>query len=249
MAYMISYDGDSVEIENAEELFVALEVLPPNADALIFAQLGEKMCQIVTNDEEFLLILEKAIDTRGASKMSYLECFGQHLGQVVSQGETVRNALALLADEGDQEYFLRHLGQEVLQKCMASMINIAECLEWLYGKMDHLFLDLLGWDFVVKFVSSGQSLGLLAKSLGAAEQAQFLECLGWDRILKECIQDTDDLMYIFVSLGANNDRVVIDKLIESDRLHKVIPSRQELDKLCLRGLNREDAIYLREKYA
>jgi hypothetical protein len=248
MSCVISYDGDSVEIENAEELFVALEILPPAIDKFLLEQFGDEIGKLITNDEEFLLILERIIDARGASKLPFLSCIGDRLNQIISQGETVRNALALLANEADQEYFLQKIGQTALRNCMASVVEIAECLEWLYGKMDHLFLEMLGWEFITKFVSSGRSLGLLVKSLDNTEQARLLDYMGWDKIIQECIQDSDDLMYAFVGLGGSNDRILIDKLVESKKLPQVIPSLEELNRICLRGLSKVDAEYLQAQY-
>lgn len=249
MSCIISYDGDSVEIQNAEELLVALDLLPPDIDQALLEQFGGEIGKLITNDEDFLLILERVIDLRGASKLPFLSCIGDRLSQIISQGETVRNALALMANEADQEYFLQKIGQTSLRSCMASVVEIAECLEWLYDKMDHLFLELLGWDFITKFVSSGQSLGLLVKSLDTTEQAQLLNYMGWDKIIKECIQDADDLMYAFVGLGGSNDRMLIDKLIESNRLPQIIHSLEELNRICLRGLSKADAEYLQSQYA
>jgi hypothetical protein len=41
----ITYQGDSVELETAEELFVALELTPIDADVEILSQIGEGMLE------------------------------------------------------------------------------------------------------------------------------------------------------------------------------------------------------------
>jgi len=247
MPCQISYQDDSVELETAEELFVALELTPIDADQEILSQIGEGMLDLVKTDEQFLLILEKVLDTRGASKEPYLKCFGTQLSRVVTKGSTLFKTLSLLANEPDQEYFLRSLGQEEIQKCISNINDLVEALTWLYGKMDILFIDLIGWDFVLRFVNSGRSLGALMKVLSQDEEQELLERMGWTSVIN-CIQDADDLMAAFIGLEQQSDRLLIDKLIEFNKLQMVIPSVAELDRVCRRGLGAEDINYLRETY-
>ncbi|MEC4819300.1 MAG: hypothetical protein SAK29_39425 [Scytonema sp. PMC 1069.18] len=247
MPCQITYQDDSVELESAEELLVALELTPIEADQEILAQIGEGILEIVTTDEEFLLILEKVLDTRGASKQPYLKCFGTQLNKVVTKGTTLSKALSLLANEHDQEYFLKILGQHTLRMCISNIFDLVESLNWVYGKMDILFIELLGWDFVLRFVNSGRALGAVMKVLSHQEEQILLEQMGWENVL-ECIQDTDDLVIAFTALEQQSDRLLIDKLIEFNKLQTVIPSLTELERVCKRGLGVEDVTYLREKY-
>ncbi|NJL51309.1 MAG: hypothetical protein HC930_02165 [Hydrococcus sp. SU_1_0] len=151
MVCKISYQGDSVELENTDELLAALELTPRDVDEEILNQIGENIAKLVTNDQEFLVVLEKVLDAQGSSKQPYLKCFGNHLSQVVTKSSTLPKALALLANESDQEYFLQTLGAENLKKCIANVVDLADCLSWLYGKMDTFFIDLVGWDFISRF--------------------------------------------------------------------------------------------------
>lgn len=248
MPCQISYQDDSVELETAEELFVALELTPIEADREILAQIGEKMLELVNTDELFLLILEKVLDTKGTSKQPYLKCFGTQLHQVVTKGTTLFTALSLLADEQDQEYFIKTLGQEGLRNCISNISDLVESLTWLYGKMDLLFIELLGWDFVIRFVNSGRSLGALMKVLSQEEEQVLLERMGWAKVIA-CIQDADDLISAFIGLEQQGDRLLIDKLVEFNKLQLVIPSAAELERVCRRGLGSDDITYLREIYA
>ncbi|NEQ83447.1 MAG: hypothetical protein F6K26_25565 [Moorea sp. SIO2I5] len=247
MPCQISDQDDTVELETAEELFVALELTPIEADKEILSQIGEGMLELVTTDEQFLLILEKVLDTRGASKQPYLKCFGTQLSQVVTKGSTLFKGLSLLANEADQEYFLNSLGQEVIRKSIANVNDLVEALTWLYGKMDILFIELIGWDFVLKFINSGRSLGAIMKVLSQEEEKELLERMGWSSVIN-CIQDADDLMAAFIGLEQESDRLLIDKLVEFNKLQAVIPSVAELDRVCRRGLGAEDITYLRETY-
>ncbi len=248
MPCQISYQGDSVELETAEELFVALELTPIDADKEILAQIGEKILELVKTDEQFLLILEKILDTQGASKQPYLNCFGSKLHQVITKGTTLFKGLSLLANEEDQEYFLKTLGRDKLRNSISNISDLVESLTWLYGKMDLLFIELVGWEFIIRFVNSGRSLGALTKVLSQEEEKILLERMGWEKVIA-CIQDADDLISAFIGLEQQSDRLLIDKLIEFNKLQVVIPSNSELKRVCKRGLGIDDTAYLCETYA
>jgi len=247
MPRRITYKDDTVDIETAEELFVALELTPHDADQEILTQLGEGILELVNTDEQFLLILEKIFDTRGASKEPYLRCFGTRLVEVVTNGVTFAKALALLANESDQEYFLKTLGRDSVRKCIGNVNDLVEALTWLYGKMDALFIELIGWDFALRFVSSGRALGALTKVLSQEQELILLEKMGWAAVIN-CIQDVDDLIAAFTGMEQQSDRLLIDKLIEFNRLNFVIHSEPELNRVCRRGLGVEDVAYLRAAY-
>ncbi|NEO33403.1 MAG: hypothetical protein F6K36_23855 [Symploca sp. SIO3C6] len=107
MYFSIFYQDYTVEIENAEELFVALKLTPSEVyvENELLSPIGEKITDVVTNTDEFLLIFGKVIDTKGASRQPYLQCLGSQLKQVMTNSETLKNTLALLANKNDQEYF------------------------------------------------------------------------------------------------------------------------------------------------
>ena len=72
MSCQICYEDDCAEIENADELFVAFDLTSPEADAIILSQVGDKILDLITNDREFLLILQKALGTDIVNKFEYL---------------------------------------------------------------------------------------------------------------------------------------------------------------------------------
>jgi len=242
----IRYEDDSVEIENADELFVALDLTPPEADGIILSQIGDKIFDLITNEREFLLILQKALGTRGESKQPYLRCFGNDLGRVVTSGKTLSKTLALLAEEEDQAYFMQSLGTEGLRRCVTSVADIAEALEWLYGKEDELFLDLIGWDFIMCFIHSMETLGVVLKHLEKSDEGAVLEKIGWPRVL-DCIQTPADLAYAFSGLIEENVHALIRQL-DAGKLRQLIPVRQELTGISRRYLSERNACYLKERY-
>ena len=246
MSCKICYEDDCVEIENADELFVALDLTPPEADGVILSQMGDKVFQLIRNDSEFLLILQKAFGTKGESKQPYLRCFGNNLGHVVTAGKTLSKALALLAEEEDQAYFLQTLGTEGLRRCITTVADIAEALEWLYGKEDELFLDLIGWDFIMRFIHSMETLGMVLKHLEKSEEAAALEKIGWPQVL-DCIQTPADLTYAFSGLGQENVYALIEHL-DARKLRQLIPVKQELSRISQRYLSNSNALYLKERY-
>ena len=242
----IHYEDDSVEIENADELFVALDLTPPEADGIILSQIGNKIFQLLRNDSEFLLILQKAFGTKGESKQPYLRCFGNNLDRVVTTGKTLSKTLALLAEEEDQSYFLQTLGTKGLRNCITSVADIAEALEWLYGKEDELFLDLIGWDFIMRFIHSMETLGVVLKHLEKSDEGAALEKIGWPRVL-DCIQTPADLAYAFSGLIEENVHTLIEQL-DAGKLQQLIPVRQELTRISRRYLSEGNAHYLKERY-
>jgi hypothetical protein len=242
----IRYEDDSVEIENADELFVALDLTPPEADGIILSQIGDKIFNLIRNDSEFLLILQKAFGTKGESKQPYLRCFGNNLSRVVTTGKTLSRALALLAEEEDQEYFLQALGTESLRHCITSVADIAESLEWLYGKEDELFLDLIGWDFIMRFIHSMETLGVVLKHLEKSDEGAGLEKIGWPRVL-DCIQTPADLEHAFSGLIEENVHTLIEQL-DAGKLRQLIPVKQELTRISRRYLSEGNASYLKERY-
>jgi len=242
----ISYEDDCVEIENADELFVALDLTPPEADGIILSQIGNKIFQLLRNDSEFLLILQKAFGTKGESKQPYLRCFGNNLDRVVTTGKTLSKTLALLAEEEDQSYFLQTLGTKGLRNCITSVADIAEALEWLYGKEDELFLDLIGWDFIMRFIHSMETLGVVLKHLEKSDEGAALEKIGWPRVL-DCIQTPADLAYAFSGLIEENVHTLIEQL-DAGKLQQLIPVRQELTRISRRYLSEGNAHYLKERY-
>jgi len=246
MSCRICYEDDCVEIENADELFVALDLTPPEADGIILSQIGDKIFHLITSDSEFLLILQKAFGTRGESKQPYLRCFGNNLGRVVTTGKTLSKALALLAEEEDQAYFLNALGTEGLRRCITTVADIAEALEWLYGKEDELFIELIGWDFIMRFIHSMETLGMVLKHLEKSDEGAALEKIGWPRVLA-CIQTPADLAYAFSGLIEDNVHALIGQL-DAKKLQQLIPVRQELTRISQRYLSKTNGHYLKERY-
>lgn len=246
MGCQISYDGDSVTLETTEELFVALDILPTIADKEILWQIGSGIITIVTNDDEFLKIMSKALGTKGTSKKPYLETFQNNLSKVVTKGETVSRALAQLADESDQEYFLKTLGKENLQKCLFGLDDITECLEWLYGKMDRLFLDIIGWDFLINRIHIGQDLGRILRYLTGEEEKTLIEKMTWEKIL-ECIQTEKDLLYVLSGMDAVHEETLIEKTTPS-KLKQIFPTEQALIRISKRHLSKSDGDLLLKKY-
>ena len=245
MAHKISHENVSVEIRNANELRIALDLTDPEIHMELLDQLGKGISEIIKNDSEFLLILRKVMGTTGQSKKGFLALFGKNLGKVVTNGETIARTLAILANEEDQSFFLNTLNQEGIRNCTKTFYDIVDCLEWLYGKMDKLFLDLIGWDFVIEHVNTGENLGLLMKFLNEEEEKELLEKMGWDRVL-QCIQTVKDFSYILIGMDLSNEQTLIEK-ITPQQLRKVIPFKTDLENLC-KHLSPADGKSVREKY-
>jgi hypothetical protein len=243
---VINYDGDSIAIFDANSLYLVFEIVPPQACSAIISQVSNNLGKIITNDREFLKILGKVFGLKGERKIEYLEALGDHLPNIVTKGDTLTNSLSLIHDPDDQLYLLHSIGRNGLRNCIKSLDHLVGCLEWLYGKMDTNFCELIGWDYVIRFVRNGEALGLVLKYLNETEEKIFLEMLGWNRVF-DCVQTTSDLYYVLNGLDAGNEMRFIE-LISNEKLLAIIPFEDSLEKICKRYLSEEDSILLKKKY-
>ena len=242
----INFDGDVIEIFDSNSLFLVFDIAPPAACSEIISQLGGNMPQLITNDHEFIKILGKVFGLKGERKIEYLKALGDHLENVVKQGETLFNALALIHNPDDQTYLLETIGRKGLRNCVKTLDHLLGCLEWLYGHMDTLFCELIGWDYVIRFVRNGEALGRMLKYIDEEEEQHLLEMLGWNRVF-ECVQSTSDLYYVLNGLDPKNEKRFIE-LIPYEKLMVVIPFEDVLRKICNRYLTDEDSIILKSGY-
>ena len=242
----IYFDGDLIEIFDSNSLFLVFDIAPPTGCSQIISQIKGNMPQLITNDHQFIKILGKVFGLKGERKIEYLEALGTHLGNVVTQGETLFNALALIHNPDDQTYLLETIGRKGLRNCVKTLDHLLGCLEWLYGKMDTLFCELIGWDYVIRFVRNGEALGRMLKYIDEEEEAYLLEMLGWNRVF-ECVQSTSDLYYVLNGLDPKNEKRFIE-LIPFEKLMVVVPFEDTLNKICNRYLTDEDSKILKSRY-
>jgi len=246
MSVIISYQNETAEITNADELFVALDITPPQVDKLFLSQIGTKINELVNNDEDFLKILSKVLGVKGQKKIEYLECFNEGLKNVVTKGETISKTLAILADESDQEYFLKTMGEDGLRKCICTLNDICGALEWLYGKMDKYFMELVGWDYIIKFIKTGEDLGIITRYLEEKEERLLLDHMGWDSVI-DCIKTIKDFYYVLTGLNTGNELYLIGRF-SKEKLLDIIPFKEELDNICNYYLDEKGAKKIKSIY-
>ena len=242
----INFDNDVIEIFDSNSLFLIFEIAPPGASSEIIAQLGETINKLITNDQEFIKILGKVFGLKRERKIEFLKALGDHLKNVVTQGETLFNALALIHNSDDQAYLLEIIGRKGLRNCIKTIDHLLGCFEWLYGRMDIVFCDLIGWDYVIRFVRNGEALGRILKYIDEEEEQQLLEMIGWNRVF-DCVRSTSDLYYILNGLDPKNEKRFIE-LIPYEKLMIAIPYEDVLDKICHRYLTDADSIILKTRY-
>ena len=246
MPCTITYEDDTVPIENAEELFIAFDLTPDEADAILLNQLKDSIADLITNDAEFLMILKKVLGLRGMSKKPFLQLFGEKLSNVVTKGKTLNVAFAILAKEEDQQYLIDALGMEGIRKCISGLEDLAGCLEWLYGKMDEYFITMVGWEYFMHFINNGEDLAMIVKYLEEREEGILLENMGWPRVLG-CIQSPRDLSHVLTGLEGKNEEKLLEEMTR-EKLLQVIPFEYQLEEICRRQLNEADARMLLDKY-
>ncbi len=246
MACKITYDGDTVFIENAMELLIAFSLTPPGADPDIISLVKEDMLNLVFSDEQFLMLLPKVLGEKGDSKIPFLMAFGDQLYRVVSDGDTTARTLALLANEADQQYFLNTLGKNYLRQIINSLEEIAACLEWLYGSMDTYFIELLGWEYIIGYISTGEQLGMIMRYVAEKEENELIQHMGWDKVF-EVMRTPKDLYQVLTGMNPANERKMLDT-ISVEKLHAILPFQEQLDLVCQKYLSDEDAPILRSRY-
>ena len=246
MPCTLTYADDTVVLENAEELFIAFDLTPNEADLELLTQIKDCIEELITNDEEFLMLLKQVLGQKGMSKKPFLQMFGEGLQKVITRGKTLNVALAILAREEDQQYLIDALGMEGIRKCITGLEDLAGCLEWLYGKMDEYFIDMVGWEYFMHFINNGEDLAMVVKYLEEREEALLIEKMGWPRML-ECIQSPRDLFNVLTGLEGKNEKALLEKM-DHQKLLQVIPFEYQLQEICNRQLTPADAALLMEKY-
>ena len=246
MSCTITYGGDSIPIENAEELFIAFDLTADEADEELIAQLKNDINNLIKDDEDFLMILKKVLGLRGMSKKPFLQLFGEGLSRVITKGRTLNIALAILAKEEDQQYVIDALGMNGIRKCTAGLEDLAGCLEWLYGKMDEYFINMVGWEYFMHFINNGEDLAMVVKYLEEREEGLLLKNMGWPQVL-DCIQSPRDLSHVLTGLEGGNEKDLLEKM-SHEKLLQVIPFEYQLEEICSRQLSPPDAKLLMKKY-
>ncbi len=246
MSCNVTYEDDTVKIDNAEELFIAFNLTPPEADMDILNQVGTGITDLIKTDTEFLMLLQKVLGMKGQSKKPFLTAFKDNLPRVVTKGKTLGPALAMMANADDQKTFLEMMRRDGILNCISSIETIADCLEWLHGSMDLFFIELIGWEYLSKYIHDGESLGIILRYLDSKEEGVLLDKMGWDKVL-DCIQTPNDLFYILNGMETINEKKLIDHL-DRDKIMQILPFKEQLEEVCTTKLTPEDAKILRAKY-
>jgi hypothetical protein len=229
MKHKIIWENESIEVENARELRVALDLIPAENHSELINQFKDSISEIITNGDEFLLILRKIMGIKGESKRTFLALFGDKLKNVLVEGDILARALALLANDEDQKFLLTTLGEEGIKNCITDYHDIVDCLEWLYGKMDKFFIDLIGWEYIIDHIHTGEDLGLILKFLSGEEEKELLVKMGWERIF-ECIQTSKDLYYVLIGMDAENEEDLIKKMPQ-EKFQRILRFKKDIHKL------------------
>jgi len=242
----INYESDSIEIENALELFVVLDDVPYSHHQLLMDQINTKMQLLIKNDKDFLKILPKIYGIKGESKRNFLLSLESNLRQIITEGKTICHSLAILYNEDDQQLFLDILGNEFLRQRIRTLEEICGCLEWLFGKKDFVFIDMLGWDYILEYLRDGESIGTLLRYLNDAEELQFIEKFGWKKLVAS-VHTSTDLYYVLNGLDTENERTFLE-LLTTEKLREILPHADQLEEVCKRYLSDSDSAYITAKY-
>jgi hypothetical protein len=198
--YPITIEGETVMIGSASELAVALDVLQGQYDREILAQLGLHLAEIIAHASGLLNILRSlSVDDR----IFLLHALGPALVDVIQNAPNLRDLLAVLADQRVEVELLTSLGSNGLRRLISTGLELAEVLEWVYGKEDGLLLKLLGDAYVRQMCRHAHDLSAILRNIDFALQASLLEQLGWPFVVA-LVKDGHDLAYLVRALPAEH---------------------------------------------
>lgn len=236
--YPITIEGETALIGTAGELVVALDVLQGQHDRAVLEQLRPHLAEIIGSPQGLYAVLK----VLAAEDQIYLvDALGPCLVDVVQKASALRDILATLAESGVEERMLRALGSAGLRALIGSAEELAGILEWVYGASDWLALQLLGVEFLKRFLQSGYEFSLVLHALDHVRQQELIDMLSWEHVLS-LVHNRRDLAHLLRALPSQLSNRLLDHFTR-DQLWDLIQDDRGWRYLC-NYLEAEEAAYL-----
>jgi hypothetical protein len=220
--YPVRIEGQEVQIGTANELAIALDVLQGQYDRETLQQLQDHLAEIIAHASGFITVIRSlSVD----DQIFLTQAIGSGLVNVIQTASRLRDILAIVADAHVKQAILSTLGSSGLRRLLMTGEELAEVLEWVYGKQDELLLDLLGEKDIRRLCRHADSLSAVLHNIDFDLQARLLEQLGWPFILN-LVQDGRDLAYLLRSLPPQNSEKLLNHF-SGPRLVELIGSADE----------------------
>ena len=204
--YPVTIDGEPAQIGTANELAIALDVLHGREDRAVLEQLRAHLAEIVGGPVGFTNVMRSL---EPENQLYLIDAIGDQLAQVLQQARYLRDLLATLAVSEVEQRLIETLGGVGLRAIIITARDLAQALEWIYGRSDQRVLDLIGADYVRAIIRNGEDLGLVLNALESAGQAALIEKIGWARVI-ELAQNGRDLALLLRALPSSQSAALLD---------------------------------------
>ncbi|MHA1377941.1 MAG: hypothetical protein ACTSRG_06130 [Candidatus Helarchaeota archaeon] len=236
--YQIKIDEETSEIGTADELMVALDVLQGHHDRMILEQLQSHLSEVINDPVGLHKVIKSLIPN---DQIYLIEILGSSLVKVVKSASSLRDIFATLSDYKVEEKMIKTLGSDGLRTLVRSAEELAEILEWVYGKCDQMILELIGEEYLKHLIQNGYELSLVLHSLEHKCQKNLIEMLKWEEV-SELVIDRRDLAYLMRALPGELSKQLL-KFFTKEQLWKII--RDEFGwQYLYKYLEADEAAYL-----
>ena len=139
--YPITIDGYTVGIGTANELSATLDVLQGQYDRVVLQQLSLHLADIIANPAGLMATLRSLVH---ADQVFLIKAIGKRLPEVVHSARYLSDIFAMLSSPDVEHQVLETLGKDGINTIVKTAADLADVLEWLYGRSDTKVLKLLG---------------------------------------------------------------------------------------------------------
>ena len=221
VGWEVAIEGERARIGTAAEVVVALDVLQGHHDREVLEQLRGHLPEIIGGPrglQDVLRVLEPD------DKLYLIDALGEELAGLVRDARSLRDILAMLAEEEVECRLLSTIGAEGLRCMIGTAEEASEVLEWVYGDCDELVLELLGAGRLSELARTGEDLATILRSLEPARQKLVIEMLGWES-LPGLVQEPRDLAHLLRALPADLSARLLEQ-ITPERVRRLVPDRR-----------------------
>ena len=198
--FPLTLEGETTAVGTAGELAIVLDVLQGNHDRAVLEQLRPHLAGIIATPGGFVATM-KSLEPE--NQILLVDAIGPELARLLAKSTYLAEVLATLAAPAVEDAILDTLGTAGLRALVATAYDLANILQWVYGRSDQKVLDLLGADYVRTLVRTSTDLGHVLTALEADTQEALLEQLGAARVV-EIVRDGRELACVLRALPARH---------------------------------------------
>lgn len=239
--YPIHVDGETVEVGDAEELAVVLDVLNGRRDRDVLAQLRPHLPRIVRKPSDLPLLMRTLARD---DQIFLIEAMRDSLADALQTARHLRELLATIAEHDVKSTLIEALDGEGLRKLIVTARDLSGALEWTYAQCSLRLLELLGDDYLRRLIRHGDDLAFALNALADESQSALLASIGWARV-PELTRDARDLALLLRAVPPSISVTLLDQY-DRRQLVEIIGDRSAWTYLYNR-INADEAVQLLRK--